>query len=567
VPRKPRAVGAHRLAVASILAVAVVSRLWGITWGLQNANVSRRPQPDEWAIYWLFRWFDQHHNLNPCAQAATHCFFDWGTLYPYLAFAVHSATTPLLALLPSTTFGTRADLTFVQSILAARVLSVMVSVLTVYMVYYFARRAYAPRVGLVAALITALSTLLIQLAHFGTPDSTTILLLYTALLAMWWFVQEPTFWRFGFADAAAGLAMASEYHMGLLMAPLAVSWLLAERKKVVWLAAAVGITLTVYLSINAYALIDFQSFLAATEHTLRIRTVDSGAEYGDRWARYGSAWLYVIRYALGYGTGVLFTAWMLAGVGWAAARRRHTELLLLSWLVPYFILVSLSPAKFMRYSAPLIPGLAMLAAGCACAVLADSRVRVRLGALVLAGVAVVYTLVYDGAYLGLFSSLDPRSVAASWLTQHAPRSSAIAFEELPNGLLNLPYFVVDEPAVGDPYPQCYARFNTGTLAGPEKYVLTDDYALEEHPGFSPRIVEQFRNSLTNSSNYRLVKTVHEVPTFLGVQFPIDGSPHDWRYPDHVIRIYRHESPSNGASYCYPTLAAALTALYVPSHGS
>jgi len=567
VPRKPRPVVAHRLALASILALAVVFRLWGITWGLHDATVSRRPHPDEWAIYWLFQWFSQHHNLNPCAHGSTQCFFDWGSLYPYLAFAVHGASTPLLALLPSTTFGARADLTFVQSILAGRFLSVMASVLTVYVVYHFARRAYAPRVGLVAALITALSTLLIQLAHFGTPDSTTILLLYTALLAMWWFVQAPSFRRFGLASAASGMAMASEYHMGLLLAPLAVSWLLAERKKAAWLPTGICIALITYLAINAYALIDLQSFLAANEHTLRIRTVDSGAEYGDRWSRYGSAWLYVVRYALGYGIGTLFTAWMLVGVGWAAARRRPTELLLLSWLVPYFVLISISPAKFMRYSAPLIPGLAILAAGCTCAVFANSRINVRVGAAALAVIAVVYTVVYDGAYMSLFSSLDPRSVAAGWLTQHAPRGSAIAFEERPNGLVNLPYFLVDEPTAGEPYPQCYTHFNSGTLAGPEEYVLTDDYALEEHPGVSPRAVAQFRTSLTNSTNYRLVKTIHEVPTFLGVQFPIDGSPHDWRYADHVIRIYRHASPANHASYCYPTLAAAVTALSVPSHGS
>jgi len=567
VPRKPRPVVAHRLALASILALAVVFRLWGITWGLHDATVSRRPHPDEWAIYWLFQWFSQHHNLNPCAHGSTQCFFDWGSLYPYLAFAVHGASTPLLALLPSTTFGARADLTFVQSILAGRFLSVMASVLTVYVVYHFARRAYAPRVGLVAALITALSTLLIQLAHFGTPDSTTILLLYTALLAMWWFVQAPSFRRFGLASAASGMAMASEYHMGLLLAPLAVSWLLAERKKAAWLPTGICIALITYLAINAYALIDLQSFLAANEHTLRIRTVDSGAEYGDRWSRYGSAWLYVVRYALGYGIGTLFTAWMLVGAGWAAARRRPTELLLLSWLVPYFVLISISPAKFMRYSAPLIPGLAILAAGCTCAVFANSRINVRVGAAALAVIAVVYTVVYDGAYMSLFSSLDPRSVAAGWLTQHAPRGSAIAFEERPNGLVNLPYFLVDEPTAGEPYPQCYTHFNSGTLAGPEEYVLTDDYALEEHPGVSPRTVAQFRTSLTNSTNYRLVKTIHEVPTFLGVQFPIDGSPHDWRYADHVIRIYRHASPANHASYCYPTLAAAVTALSVPSHGS
>jgi 4-amino-4-deoxy-L-arabinose transferase-like glycosyltransferase len=196
-------------------------------------------------------------------------------------------------------------------------------------------------------------------------------------------------------------------------------------KKAAWLPTGICIALITYLAINAYALIDLQSFLAANEHTLRIRTVDSGAEYGDRWSRYGSAWLYVVRYALGYGIGTLFTAWMLVGAGWAAARRRPTELLLLSWLVPYFVLISISPAKFMRYSAPLIPGLAILAAGCTCAVFANSRINVRVGAAALAVIAVVYTVVYDGAYMSLFSSLDPRSVAAGWLTQHAPAAARL----------------------------------------------------------------------------------------------------------------------------------------------
>jgi hypothetical protein len=58
------------------------------------------------------------------------------------------------------------------------------------------------------------------------------------------------------------------------------------------------------------------------------------------------------------------------------------------------------------------------------------------------------------------------------------------------------------------------------------------------------------------------------PSWLGFSFSIAGSPHDWRYPAHSITVYRHLTKGvPGTGQCYPTLAAAQQALYVPSPGS
>src|SRR5947209_615775 len=190
----------------------------------------------------------------------------------------------------------------------------------------------------------------------------------------------------------------------------------------------------------------------------------------------------------------------------------------------------------MRYSAPLLPVLVVFAGRLASDILAARIPGVRISAAVLAGVALLYSAVYDAAYVGLFASPDPRYVASQWLTSHAPAHAYVAYEQLPNGLINMPYFGTQHG-----FPPCFTQFDPKDLDGAQHYLVTDDYDLEEHPRFSDSIVSRFRRTLTTTSTYTEVKNVHYVPSFLGLKFSIDGSPHDWRYPAHDVTIYAAQS--------------------------
>ncbi|HZS93318.1 MAG TPA: glycosyltransferase family 39 protein [Chloroflexota bacterium] len=552
----------YRLGLAGIVLLALVFRLWGLGWGLYNATVSRRPHPDEWVVYWLDRWFSHNHNLNPCphpgAHPAAQCFFDWGSVYPDLGYLVRQLTDPLLAIVPSTAFGHSADPAFVHAVIAGRVTSVIFSTLTVVSVYLFASRAYSLLAGLLAAGATAISGLLIQLAHFATPDSTTTFLV-TLTLLMALLASGESSQRLWVAGVTGGLALGTEYHMVLLSIPIAVAWLLAERRVFSHLVTAAGAFVAAAVITNIYALLNWQAWIDAMVHTLDTRTVDSGETYQGRFAPYGPAYLYVIRYPLGYGVGFALTAWYLAGVVFGFVRRRKPEIILLSWLVPYFILVSISSAKFMRYSAPLIPGLAILSGALLASLLQSGQSRVRIGAIVLATAAVLWTGSYDGAYVGLFASTDTRLAETTWLKHHVPLHSQVAFEMLPNGLFNLPYFV---SSAG--YQPCVTEFRSADLAGPMRYVVTDEYSLEDHHLFSNARVLRFKSALAADPRYTLIHEVHYVPTLFGLTFPIDGSPHDWRYPAHLIETYRSNARvRSAATPCFATLAAAIHALYVP----
>jgi hypothetical protein len=551
-----------------ILALALGFRLWGIAWGLHDANVSVRPHPDEWTVFYLVTWFNHYHSASPCPRTGSQCFFDWGMAFPYLSYLAHVVSLPFAALISRSSFGAQTQLPFVHIVLPARILSAVLSTATVYVVYRAGLRAYGSVAGLAAALCAALACLLIQLGHFATPDSTTVLLVASTLWAALVVVDVPSMRRFVLCGLLWGLGAASEYHMVLLGLPVAAAWALSGHRRLTTLATACGVALVAFLAVNVYAVIDFSSFLAATEHTLRIRTVDSAAEYGNRWSVYGSPWLYVVRYALGYGAGVPLALWMVVATGVALYRRQRADLILLAWLVPYFMLVSLSPAKFMRYSAPLLPVLILFSGRLVVEIVAARLAWMRVAGAVIGLAVLAYTALYDSAYVGLFTAPDTRHQAAVWLAAHPPRQAGtprlrVAYEQLPNGLINLPYYGQQHD-----FMPCFTQFAPAALAGRQSYLMIDSYDLEEHPRFTDAQVTSFRSALrtaVRAGAYRKVAEFVREPTALGVAFSLAGSPHDWRYPDHDITIFRNmtgaASMSHVQSVCYPSLQAAHDALY------
>jgi hypothetical protein len=546
---------AHLSLLAAIVGIGLLARAWGLAWGLADGSVSSRTHPDEWTVYWLFRWFEGYGSLNPCPRPDTSCFFDWGTAFPYAAFVLHWLLMPVYWVLPASTFGAHADQFFVHAVLAGRLVSVIASTATILVAYRLAALAFGPATGLLAALLVSLSGLLIQLAHFATPDATTVFLMSLSLLATYHAYRSPGTRSFLIAGAAIGAATGSEYHMGLLILPLTVAWLLSPVHPARWLGAAAAAAAVTFLVLNPYVLVELPPFLGALEHSIRIRTVDSQIQYQNRWTRYGPAWLFVARYALGYGVGYALTIWMLFGAVVAALRRRAVDWILLSWIAPYFVLVTLSPAKFMRYSAPLLVPLAILGARAAVE-LATGSLRVRRVVLAAAmGFAVLYSATYDAAYAGLFASPDTRLAVERWTAQHVAPQSEIAFEQPADGLVNLPVFLADVDV-----RQCFAEPIRMSLMG-TPYVALDDFALDEDVSGNGDDLTRFRAAVMDGGRYRLVYDAHYTPTFLGLSFPIDGSPHDWRYPSHHVALYELRSATTvDPTGCLKTSAATRARL-------
>jgi hypothetical protein len=118
----------------------------------------------------------------------------------------------------------------------------------------------------------------------------------------------------------------------------------------------------------------------------------------------------------------------VVGVAYAAWRRHPADIIILTFLAAYILLIGAGRSVFFRYADPMIP-LLLLLGGRALAVLvertAHGRAR-RLAlavALVLIGVA---PLVHDVRYDLLIQQTDTRTLAFDWLASHVPAGSRAA---------------------------------------------------------------------------------------------------------------------------------------------
>ena len=129
------------------------------------------------------------------------------------------------------------------------------------------------------------------------------------------------------------------------------------------------------------------------------------------------------------------------------------DTILLSWVVPYFLIVGAFDVKFMRYMLPIMPVLALFGARMVVdiwlwAKRAHSGVRTAVIALAIAGAAV--TAFYGLSYTGIYSERHPAVRASEWITANVPAGSTILKEHWEEGLPGLYDYRIQEMPMYEP---------------------------------------------------------------------------------------------------------------------
>ena len=285
--------------------------------------------------------------------------------------------------------------------IVGRVIMGIADTLTVFLVFLLADRIYGRRkgyrwVGLLAAAFSAFSVLQVQLSHFFAVDpistTFTVLAVYGALRMV-----NGRSWAWSIiTGVGAGLAIASKFSaLPILAAPVVAGmliWWRGRRKAKegtrgedgtseaddgatvsIWrafglVAVALAVAVVVFAVTSPFAILDWESFSRAVlvEQGAMVR---GQADFPfTRQYRGTLPYLYhieqLVRWGLGWPLGLL----AFISLGWVfvklfIGKARDGEILILSWIVPYFGLTGLFLAKFMRYSVPITPFLMVLAAG------------------------------------------------------------------------------------------------------------------------------------------------------------------------------------------------------------
>ncbi len=439
------------VALVLLILTSLGLRLYGLEW--DNGNLIH---PDERAIVWenteggsgkrgvseigmpdsLDEFFSVESPLN------TH-WFPYGSFPIYLLKIVSVIVSPFVD-------GYSLD----EYAVLGRALNAFVDTASILLVFLLGSRLYSRRVGLLAAAFTTFAVLHIQYSHFYTSD---ILLTFLALAIIYLLagaMRKPGWMTAALTGVALGLGLATKVSIAPIFASVFVAYFLSyvsfvngkpyvDTSKALSAVFALFITFVVtgatFVVAQPYAIIDWRTYMAdfreQSEMVRRIRDYPYTRQYEGT----EPYWYHISQFAIwsvGPVVGVL--SWLgviFAGVS-GALRKNKSDILILSWVLPYFLIIGRFDVKFLRYMLPITPFLLLLASRLifsaydwlkgrewAGVKFATPRIACALGTVTLAA-----TALYAIAFVNIYSKPHAAVEAASWFRENVPQD-AIATHE------------------------------------------------------------------------------------------------------------------------------------------
>jgi hypothetical protein len=407
------------LGLAAILAAGLGLRLWGIGHGLPYAyNADENAHFVPGAIGLFGHGYNPHYFVNPPA-------------YTYLLHAVFAVW-----------FGGREGVSSAYAthptevFVVARVTAAAVGTIGVWLLYCAGAKLAGRRVGLLAAALLALAFLPAFYSHLALNDVPTLAPIALSLWGTAGVLRDGRMRWYALAGAGLGLACATKYTGGIVLAPLlgAAAVQLASPGPGARRATALGglvvagvLALGAFVVANPFAVLDFQAFRDGLSH----QASAAEDELGKLGLTQESGHLYyvwTITWGLGY---VPFAAAVLGALG-MLVREPRLALVLVPAPILYVLFMGTQERFFGRWLLPAFPIICLLAAWAIVRVaeLAGRRAPTlwpalyAAGAVLLLGQGVVYSL-HDGLVL---SRPDTRNLARAWMVANVPPETKIVVE-------------------------------------------------------------------------------------------------------------------------------------------
>ena len=513
----------RRWPLLALFGFALFVRLFGLNWDQRHFF-----HPDERAIAMAVERLSFHPlQLNPH-------FFAYGSFPLYVTKIV----TALLGNLNHWFAG------YDGIIYVGRALSAIWGAATTVLLAVLGSRLYGRRAGLLAGALLAATVLHVQSSHFAISD---IPLTFVVLLALYFLtraVDSGAFRDFLAAGGAIGLAVATKFSALPILLPLAIAVFSRWRKEkssrpLLCGAAAVAGAAAAFGIAQPYAFLDFRAYFHDILEQSRMVRNAGIFPYTNQYIGVPK-YLYDLGQMILWGMGPLLAIAALWGTIQCARRvfRRTNwaEALLLSWVVPFFLITGSFDVKFLRYLLPIYPLLILWGA----VWLGELWNRRALGRVVTAA-TVAATLAGLMAFLAIYTRPHTVVSASKWFYDHVPSGTRIATQHWEEGFpfplpnhdpgqypnVQLPYYEPDTPAKLAGISAELA--NADYLVFPTKRVYGSvTRAIAKFPLTSRQFFELFAGDL----GYTLVEDFSSRPTLLGLEIPDELADESFTVYDH-----------------------------------
>ncbi|MEP6754034.1 MAG: hypothetical protein ABJA67_00925, partial [Chthonomonadales bacterium] len=164
-------------------------------------------------------------------------------------------------------------------------------------------------------------------------------------------------------------------------------------------------------------------------HDLTFELKKSGEGMGLLFADTPNGLYYHIVSSMRYGIGIPMLLLVLVSVGWTIRTRSKSDIYLLLFLVPYYLVIGFSQVKFLRYIIPMLPVLSLFVGR----FLAEPWPQISMlrAVRVCGGEVATITLFITFAMVNTFSTTDSRDEARDWMDKNIKVGSTVAFIGIP----------------------------------------------------------------------------------------------------------------------------------------
>ena len=520
-----------RWPLAALFLFAAVVRLVGVRWDQGHFF-----HPDERAIAMAIERISfVPLQLNPH-------FFAYGSFPLYVTRVV----TSLLAKVRPWFAG------YDGIIFTGRELSAFWGAATVVLLALLGARLYGRRAGLLAGVLLAATVLHVQSSHFAISDVPLTFLILLSLFFLIEVVESGRLSRYLLAGLSIGLAVATKFSALPILLPLAVTvairWRLERKARPLLYGLAAGVTAVAFFVLGQpYAILDFHAYIHDILEQSRMVRNAGIVPYTNQYIGVPK-YLYDLQQMILWGMAPLLgfaAVWGTIQCVARAFRKVNTsELVLLSWVLPFFAINGSFDVKFMRYLLPIYPLLILFGA----AWLEGWAERARIGrvvrAIVLAGTAVALI-----SFLTIYTRRHPVLRASEWFYENVPAGARVATQHWDEGF---PFPLPDrDPSryriVQMPY---YEPDTREKIAGICRELAGADYAVlptkrvygsvTRAPDKFPFTSRYFYELFSGDLGFTLIKDFASRPSFLGIEFPTELADESFSVYDHPkVLIFRN----------------------------